>query len=113
MRLVRAVLALLGILGLLAAAAALAAEAASYARGGAPLAKPLGQVWRELHLLSLQLFQVGVERKLGLDWNYQHAGEVTDFPVKPDDIAATVLFLASDDARMCTGQEFTVDAGWS
>lgn len=33
--------------------------------------------------------------------------------IVPVDIAAMVLFLASDDARMCTGQEFTVDAGWS
>jgi hypothetical protein len=24
-----------------------------------------------------------------------------------------VLFLASDDARACTAQEFVVDAGWS
>jgi len=24
-----------------------------------------------------------------------------------------VLFLASDEAAMCTAQEFTVDAGWS
>ena len=31
----------------------------------------------------------------------------------PDDIAAMVLFLASDDARLCTAQEFTVDGGWS
>ena len=30
-----------------------------------------------------------------------------------DDIAAMVLFLASDEARMCTAQEFVVDAGWS
>jgi NAD(P)-dependent dehydrogenase (short-subunit alcohol dehydrogenase family) len=30
----------------------------------------------------------------------------------PDDIAAMVLFLASDDGKMCTGQEFIVDAGW-
>lgn len=30
----------------------------------------------------------------------------------PQDIAAMVLFLASDDAKMCTAQEFTVDAGW-
>jgi NAD(P)-dependent dehydrogenase (short-subunit alcohol dehydrogenase family) len=30
----------------------------------------------------------------------------------PEDIAAMVLFLASDQARMCTGQEFIVDAGW-
>ena len=25
---------------------------------------------------------------------------------------AMVLFLASDDARMCTAQEFIVDGGW-
>ena len=30
----------------------------------------------------------------------------------PHDIAAMVLFLASDDAVMCTAQEFLVDAGW-
>ena len=28
------------------------------------------------------------------------------------DIAAMVLFLASDDARMCTAHEYFVDAGW-
>ena len=33
--------------------------------------------------------------------------------LQPDDIAAMVLFLASDDGRMCTAQEFTVDAGWT
>jgi NAD(P)-dependent dehydrogenase (short-subunit alcohol dehydrogenase family) len=32
--------------------------------------------------------------------------------IRPVDLARMVLFLASDDARMCTGQEFTVDAGW-
>jgi len=30
----------------------------------------------------------------------------------PEDVARMVLFLASDDGRMCTAQEFTVDAGW-
>ena len=30
----------------------------------------------------------------------------------PHDIAAMVLFLASDDAEMCCAQEFLVDAGW-
>lgn len=30
----------------------------------------------------------------------------------PDDIAAMVLFLASDQSRMCTAQEFIVDGGW-
>ena len=32
--------------------------------------------------------------------------------VEPMDIAAMVLFLASDDARMCTGHEYFVDGGW-
>jgi NAD(P)-dependent dehydrogenase (short-subunit alcohol dehydrogenase family) len=33
--------------------------------------------------------------------------------LQPDDVARLVLFLASDDARMCTAQEFKVDAGWN
>jgi NAD(P)-dependent dehydrogenase (short-subunit alcohol dehydrogenase family) len=32
--------------------------------------------------------------------------------VEPSDVAAMVLFLASDDARMCTAHEYFVDAGW-
>lgn len=32
--------------------------------------------------------------------------------VEPHDVAAMVLFLSSDDARMCTGHEYFVDAGW-
>jgi len=33
--------------------------------------------------------------------------------VMPADIAAMALFLASDQSRACTAQEFVVDAGWS
>ncbi|QUD88263.1 SDR family NAD(P)-dependent oxidoreductase [Phenylobacterium montanum] len=32
--------------------------------------------------------------------------------LEPDHVAALVLFLASDDGRMCTGHEYWVDAGW-
>jgi NAD(P)-dependent dehydrogenase (short-subunit alcohol dehydrogenase family) len=32
--------------------------------------------------------------------------------LQPEDIAAMVLFLAADDSRMCTAQEFVVDGGW-
>jgi NAD(P)-dependent dehydrogenase (short-subunit alcohol dehydrogenase family) len=32
--------------------------------------------------------------------------------IQPADVAALVLFLASDDARMCTGHDYFVDAGW-
>ena len=33
--------------------------------------------------------------------------------LQPSDVARMVLFLASDDAAMCTAQEFKVDAGWT
>jgi D-xylose 1-dehydrogenase len=32
--------------------------------------------------------------------------------LQPDDVARTVLFLASDDSAMCTSQNFVVDGGW-
>lgn len=32
--------------------------------------------------------------------------------IHPADLAAMSLFLASDDARMCTGHNYWVDAGW-
>jgi NAD(P)-dependent dehydrogenase (short-subunit alcohol dehydrogenase family) len=32
--------------------------------------------------------------------------------ISPSDVAALVLFLASDDGRMCTGHEYWIDAGW-
>lgn len=32
--------------------------------------------------------------------------------IQPADVAALALFLASDDARMCTGHDYFVDAGW-
>jgi NAD(P)-dependent dehydrogenase (short-subunit alcohol dehydrogenase family) len=31
----------------------------------------------------------------------------------PEDVAALVLFLSSDDARLCTGHEYWIDAGWN
>jgi len=33
--------------------------------------------------------------------------------VYPPDIARMVLFLAADDSRLCTAQNFVVDAGWT
>ena len=32
--------------------------------------------------------------------------------IQPDDLARMVLFLASDESRMCTSQNFVVDGGW-
>lgn len=33
--------------------------------------------------------------------------------VLPQHVASLVLFLASDDGRMCTGHEYWIDAGWA
>ena len=33
--------------------------------------------------------------------------------IEPDAIADMVLFLASDNSRMCTSQTFIVDGGWT
>ena len=33
--------------------------------------------------------------------------------LEPADIARTALFLAADDSRMCTAQDFVVDGGWT
>ena len=40
------------------------------------------------------------------------AGQCLDGRIQPADIAAMALFLASDDAHMCTGHAYFVDAGW-
>ncbi len=40
------------------------------------------------------------------------AAQCLDGRIQPADVAALVLFLASDDARMCTAHDYFVDAGW-
>ncbi|MBB3910764.1 SDR family oxidoreductase [Sphingomonas desiccabilis] len=40
------------------------------------------------------------------------AGQCLNGRIQPTDVAALVLFLASDDARMCTGHDYFIDAGW-
>ena len=61
---------------------------------------------------------VMTERQLKL-WVNSEAEQAMDASqtlkgrIQPVDVARMVLFLASDDARMCSAQEFTVDAGWA
>ncbi len=40
------------------------------------------------------------------------AAQCLDGRIQPRDVAAMALFLASDDAHMCTGHNYWVDAGW-
>ncbi|WP_380786120.1 SDR family NAD(P)-dependent oxidoreductase [Sphingomonas sp. R86521] len=40
------------------------------------------------------------------------AAQCLDGRIMPADIAALALFLASDDARMCTAHNYWMDAGW-
>ncbi|NYD92270.1 SDR family NAD(P)-dependent oxidoreductase [Sphingomonas melonis] len=40
------------------------------------------------------------------------AAQCLDGRIEPVDIAALVLFLASDDAKMCTAHNYWMDAGW-
>jgi NAD(P)-dependent dehydrogenase (short-subunit alcohol dehydrogenase family) len=40
------------------------------------------------------------------------AGQCLDGRLMPEDVAAMVMFLASDDARLITGHSYFVDAGW-
>ncbi|MDF0489746.1 SDR family NAD(P)-dependent oxidoreductase [Sphingomonas sp. H39-1-10] len=40
------------------------------------------------------------------------AAQCLDGRIQPADVAALALFLASDDARMCTGHDYFIDAGW-
>ncbi len=40
------------------------------------------------------------------------AAQCLDGRISPADVAALVLFLASDDARFCTGHAYWIDAGW-
>ncbi|QXQ05166.1 SDR family oxidoreductase [Sphingosinicellaceae bacterium] len=41
------------------------------------------------------------------------AAQCLEGRIQPADVAALALFLASDDARMCTGHDYFVDAGWN
>jgi NAD(P)-dependent dehydrogenase (short-subunit alcohol dehydrogenase family) len=41
-----------------------------------------------------------------------HRNQCLKAQLAPEDISAMVLFLASDDSRMCTAQNFIVDGGW-
>jgi len=80
------------------------------------LARDLGQ--RNIRVNGIVPGWVMTEKQLRL-WVTPESGAVIDqaqcLPgrLMAHDIAVMALFLASDDARMCSAQDFVVDAGWS
>lgn len=99
--------------GNLAAYVAAKAGAHGLSRG---MARDLGQ--DNIRVNTILPGWVMTERQLAL-WVDDAANRLIDQQqflkgrVMPVDLARMTLFLASDDAKMCSGQEFTVDGGWA
>ena len=97
-----------GMPGYTASKAAIEALTKSFARDLGPHRIRVNCVLPGWVMTERQLDAVG-ERGRGA-----HIDERQCLPdrVQPDDLARTVLFLASDDSAMCTSQNFVVDGGW-
>ena len=79
------------------------------------LAAPLGADRIRVNTVTPGWVMTERQLKLNLDAQTEQAlREAQCLPdlLQGDDIANMVLFLASDDAAMCSAQEFKVDAGW-
>lgn len=80
------------------------------------LARDLGK--QGIRVNTLVPGWVMTERQLKLWVTPESAAEIDAGQCLPgrvigEDIAAMALFLAADDSRMCTAQDFVVDAGWT
>ena len=79
------------------------------------LAKELGPF--DIRVNALLPGAVQTEKQLRLWYDEAALAAVMDAQclkraLTPEHVAAMALFLASDDSRMCTAQEFIVDGGW-
>jgi NAD(P)-dependent dehydrogenase (short-subunit alcohol dehydrogenase family) len=79
------------------------------------LARPLGA--HGIRINTVTPGWVMTERQIQLWLNKESEAELVrnqclSGKLQPQDIAAMVLFLAADDSRLCTAQEFKVDGGW-
>jgi NAD(P)-dependent dehydrogenase (short-subunit alcohol dehydrogenase family) len=80
------------------------------------LATELGQHRIRINTVSPGWVMTERQMRLWLDAEGEQAlkrNQCLPDRLQPDDIARMVLFLTADDSRMCTAQEFKVDAGWS
>ena len=80
------------------------------------LAKTLGQDRIRINTVSPGWVMTERQIRLWLDAEGERElarNQCLPDKLQPHDIARMVLFLASDDAAMCTAQEFKVDAGWA
>lgn len=80
------------------------------------LARDLGK--HSIRVNSIVPGWVMTERQLRLWVKPESAAEIDAAQCLPgrvmaEDIAAMALFLAADDSRMCSAQDFVVDAGWT
>ena len=79
------------------------------------LARELGKDRIRINALVPGWVITAKQRELWLDAEGEAAiarGQCLPGYLMADDIARAALFLAADDSRMCSGQQFIVDGGW-
>ncbi|MGN6809118.1 MAG: SDR family NAD(P)-dependent oxidoreductase [Trinickia sp.] len=80
------------------------------------LARDLGPFGIRVNTLVPGWVMTDKQRRLWLDeagLRALKAGQCLDGELLPEDLARMALFLAADDSRMITAQEFIVDGGWA
>ena len=80
------------------------------------LARDLGPFGIRVNTLVPGWVMTEKQRRLWLDeagLRALKAGQCLDGELMPEDIARMALFLAADDSRMVTAQDFIVDGGWA
>jgi NAD(P)-dependent dehydrogenase (short-subunit alcohol dehydrogenase family) len=80
------------------------------------LARDLGRDRIRINHLAPGWTMTEKQQRLWLDAAGERAiaeGQCLPDKVQPSDIAAMALFLAADDSRMITSQDFVVDGGWT
>lgn len=80
------------------------------------LARDLGPFGIRVNTLLPGWVMTEKQRRLWLDEAGKRAlkaGQCLDAELLPEDLARMALFLAADDSRMITAQDFIVDGGWA